>query len=52
MSYSNLKIEDPTLVKKTTNDDEIKELKNKSEKHDFENVLKSPKFDNVQYRKN
>ena len=35
----------PELVKIKTRDDEIKNLKNQTEKHDHENILKSPKFD-------
>ena len=34
MSYTNLKTENTTLLKITTKDVEIKELKNKTEKHD------------------
>ena len=42
MTYPNLKKKrDPTLLKKTTNVDEIKELKYKTEEHDHENILKS-----------
>ena len=46
MTYRNLKIEDPTLLKKTTKGDEVKDLKYGTEKHDHENILKSLKVDN------
>ena len=35
----NLKNEDPTLLKITTKDDEIKELKYKTKKHGHENIV-------------
>ena len=34
-----------------TRDDEIKNLKYQTEKHDYENFLKSPKIDNECYKK-
>ena len=37
--------EDPTLFKRTTTDDESKELKHKTERNDHENILKSLNFD-------
>ena len=37
---------DPELLKIKTKDDEIKDLKYKTEEHDHENILKSLKFDN------
>ena len=43
-TYPNLNI-DPELLKIKTKDDEIKELKNETEKHDHENILKSLKID-------
>ena len=46
MAYPNLKNEDPTLLKITTKDDETKELKFETEKHDYENILKTHKIDN------
>ena len=49
--YPSLKNEDPTLLKITTKDDEIKELKYRTEKHDYENILKSLKADNEKYIK-
>ena len=50
-TYPNLKNEDPTLLKITTKDDEIKELKYRTEKHDHENILKSLKSDSESYNK-
>ena len=41
MAYAILKIEDPTLLKITTQDDKINELKYKTEKHGYENLLES-----------
>ena len=51
MAYPNLQNEDQELIKIKTKDDEIKDLKNKKEKHDHENILKSLKIDNDHYRK-
>ena len=51
MANPNLKNESPTLLKITSKDDETEELKHKTEKHDFENILKSPKNDNNCYKK-
>ena len=51
MNTRNLKNDDPTLLKITTKDDEIKQIRNKTEKHDHEKVLKSPTIDNGCYRK-
>ena len=39
------------LLKIKTRDDEIKNLKYRTEKHDHESTLKSPKFDNEYYKK-
>ena len=39
------------LLKVTTKDDEIKELKYKTEKHGHENILKSLKIDSDYYKK-
>ena len=47
--YPNLKMDDVELLKKTK-DDQLKELQYKTEKHDFENILKSLKSDNESYR--
>ena len=48
-TYPNLNNE-PEMLKKTK-DDEIKDLKYKTEKHDHENILKSLKIDNEYYKK-
>ena len=48
--YPNLKIE-PELMKIKTKDDQLKELQYRTEKHDFENILKSLKKDNESYKK-
>ena len=37
MAYSNIKIENPELSKIKTKDDEIKDIKYETEKHDLEN---------------
>ena len=42
---------EPELLKIRTRDDEIKNLKYQTEKHDFENILKSLKNDNEPYKK-
>ena len=49
--YSNL-IKDAALLKVKTKDDEIKELKYKAEKHDYENIFKSLKLDNDFIKRN
>ena len=49
MTYSDLKNE-PELLKIKTRDEEIKNLKCQTEKHDFENILKSLKSDNESYK--
>ena len=41
---------DPELLKLKTKDDEIKDLKYKSEKHDHENILKSLKIGKEYYK--
>ena len=43
-TYPNLNI-DPELLKIETKNDENKDLKYKTEKHDHENILKSLKID-------
>ena len=48
--YPNLKI-DPVLLKLKTEDDETKDLKYKSEKHDYESILISLHIDNEYYKK-
>ena len=50
LSYPELK-QEAHLLKITTKDDEIKELKYKTEVHDYENILKSLKVDNEYYKK-
>ena len=49
-TYPSLKNE-PELLKIKTRDDEIKNLKYQSEKHDHENIFKSFKIDNKYYQK-
>ena len=49
-TYPDLKTE-PELLKVKTRDDEIKNLKYQTEKHDFENILKSLKSDNEYCKK-
>ena len=49
-TYPNLS-KDPELLKIKTKDDEIKDLKYETEKHDHENILKSLKIDNQYYKK-
>ena len=50
MNYPNVNNE-PELLKIKTRDDEVKELKYKPERYDFENKLKSLKNDNESYKK-
>ena len=42
---------EPELLKIKTRDDEIKKLKDQTEKHDLENILKSLKIDYEHYKK-
>ena len=49
-TYPDLKNE-PELLKIKTRDEEIRNLKYQSEKHDFENILKSLKNDKLYYDK-
>ena len=49
-NYPELKNE-PELLKIKTRDDEIKNLKYQTEKHNHENILKSLKIDNEYYTK-
>ena len=51
MAHPNLKTEDPTLLKITTKDHEVIDLKHKTEKHNLEVILRSIKSDNDYYRK-
>ena len=50
MTYPNIS-NDPDLLKIKSKDDQLKELQYKTEKHDFENILKSLKSDNESYKK-
>ena len=50
MNYPDLKTE-PELSKIKTRDEEIKNLKYQTEKHDHEKILKSLKVDNEYYKK-
>ena len=49
-TYPDLKNE-PELLKIKTKDDQLKELQYRTEKHDYENILKSLKVDNEKYKK-
>ena len=49
-TYTDLK-SDIELLKSKTKDDQLKELQYKTEKHDYENILKSLKADNDYYKK-
>ena len=49
-TYPDLKNE-PELLKIRSRDEEIKNLKYQTEKHDYENILKSLKVDNEYYKK-
>ena len=49
-TYPNLN-KKPELLKTKTRDDEIENLFFQTEKHDHENILKSPKIDNEYYKK-
>ena len=49
-TYPNLSKE-PELLKIRTREDEIKNLKNQTEEHDHENILKSLEIDNEYYKK-
>ena len=51
MTYPNLKTDDVEIIKTKTKDDQLKEHQYKTEKHDFENILKSLKSDNESYKK-
>ena len=46
MCYPNLKNEDPTSIKVTTENVKINELKDKNEEHDFEIFFRSVKIGN------
>ena len=49
-TYPNL-IFEPELLKIKTRDNEIKNLKYQTEKHDHENILKGLEFYNAYYKK-
>ena len=49
-TYPNLNIE-PEFLKIKTRDEEIKILKDQTEKHDHEKILNSLKIDNEYYKK-
>ena len=49
-TYPDLKNE-PEILKIKTKDDQLKELQYRTEKHDYENILKSLKADNEKYKK-
>ena len=42
---------EPEILKIKTRDDEIRNLKNQTEKHDHKNILKSLKIDNESCKK-
>ena len=42
---------EPELLNQKTRDDEIKNLKNPTEKHDHENIIKSLRIDNDYYKR-
>ena len=50
MAYPNLN-NDPELSKRKTSDDEIKNLKYQTEKHDHENLLRSHEIDQILKRR-
>ena len=49
-TYPNLN-NDPELLKIKTKDDQLKDLQYKTEKHDYQNILKSLKIDNEYFKK-
>ena len=51
MTYPTLKNECPTLLKITTKYDEIKEIKDRTQRNGYENILKSLKSDNESIKK-
>ena len=50
-TYPILNESEATLLKTKRKDDEIKDLIYRFEKHEYENILKSPKIDNDYYKK-
>ena len=49
-TYPDIKTE-PELLKIKLKDDQLKELQYKTEKHDYENILKNLKADSEKYKK-
>ena len=49
--YPNLKTDDVEFLKIKTKYDQLKEFQYKTEKHDYENILKSLKSDSESYKK-
>ena len=49
-TYPSLNI-DPKLLKKNKRFKDFKDLKYKTEKHDYEYILKTPKIDNEYYKR-
>ena len=49
-TYPNIN-DEPELLNSKTRDDEYKNLKNQTEKHDHENILNSLKIDKEHYKK-
>ena len=45
MAHPNLNNADPELLNPKTKTDEIKKLKTRTEKHDYNNTVESPKID-------
>ena len=48
---NNIKNSEPELLRIKIKDDENKDLKYKTEKHDYKNILKAPKIDNEHFKK-
>ena len=49
-TYPNINVNnEPEVLRIKTKDDEIKDLKSRTEKHDYENILKPLKIDNENY---
>ena len=43
-------MKEPKLLKMKTRDDQLKDLRYRSEKHDYENIIKSLKIDNEYFK--
>ena len=50
-TYPKINKKEPEMLKIETRDDEIKNLKYQTEKHDHENILKFPQIDNGFYKR-